>query len=55
MIKCRIALCPTPNDLHSQPVFLNKSFEGKSFPNDISTSCADHPAQSKIPTYPINH
>jgi len=34
---------------------LNQSFEAKSAPNDISTSCIDSAAQPKLVTYPLNH
>ena len=36
-------------------ISLNGSFEAKSIPNDISTSCADSPAQPKLTKYPVNH
>ncbi|CAF4942929.1 unnamed protein product [Rotaria sp. Silwood1] len=36
-------------------VSLNESFEAKSAPNDISTSCIDPPVQPKLTTYPLNH
>ena len=36
-------------------ISLNESFEAKSVPSDISTSCADSPAQPKLTKYPTNH
>ncbi|CAF1143733.1 unnamed protein product, partial [Rotaria sordida] len=36
-------------------VSLNESFEAKSAPNDISTSCIDPPVQPKLTAYPLNH